>query len=214
MSFSSLQFAAGAANGRPLFLPLPSWPPAGSPLFRSAVRSIQPAKQPPGFNLDGRFSLNQPLLFVATATNNCPAIAVAAVVGFTAFLLCCPQPSARETAVSLQPRRPFFSPSTFVVRCESNEQLPSHWRSGCRWVHRFFALLSTAVTPQNGRQFSTKTAVFLSLIERKSRQKKERIRIRQKKKRRSFAALRKSGVSFCLPEQPASTPSAERSALR
>ena len=108
MSFSSLQFAAGAANGRPLFLPLPSWPPAGSPLFRSAVRSIQPAKQPLVFNQDGRFSLNQPLLFVATATNNCLAIGVVAAVRLAAFLSCFPQRSARETAATLQPRRPFF----------------------------------------------------------------------------------------------------------
>jgi len=83
--------------------------PAGLPLFLSAVHGIQPAKQPSGFNQDGRFSLNQPLLFVATATNNCPAIGVAAVAGFTAFLLCCPQPSARGTTVSFQPGRPFFS---------------------------------------------------------------------------------------------------------
>ena len=139
---------------------------------------------------------------------------VAAAVRLTAFLLCCPQRSTRETAASFQPRRPFFSQSTFVVRCDSNEQLPSHWRGGCRQVGRFFALLSTAISPRNGRQSSTKTAVFLSLVERKSRQKKERIWIRQKKKRRSFALLRKSGVSFCLPEQPGSSQNAERSALR
>ena len=48
--------------------------PLDRPLFHSTVRSSQPAKRPPAFNQDGRFSLNQPLLFVAKATNNCPAI--------------------------------------------------------------------------------------------------------------------------------------------
>ncbi len=83
-------------------------------------------------------------------------------VCFAAFLLCRPRPSARKTAVSFQPIRPFFSQSTFVGRCDSNDQLPSHWRSGCRRAGRFFALLSAAVSPRNSRQFSTKTAVFLS----------------------------------------------------
>ena len=43
----------------------------------------------------------------------------------------------RKTTVRLQPRRPFFS-ATFVVRCDSNEQLPSHWRGGCRWGRPLF----------------------------------------------------------------------------
>ena len=111
-------------------------------------------KRPSGFSQDGRF-FPQPLLFVVTATNNCPAIGVAAVAGVArlfallstafspqnsrkpstktavflsyqprcqrrqplttfpsvrspAFLFCRPRPSARETTVSLQPRRPFF----------------------------------------------------------------------------------------------------------
>ena len=45
--------------------------PSGSPPFCSAVHSTCSAKQPPVFNQDGRFSLRQPLLFVAKATNNC-----------------------------------------------------------------------------------------------------------------------------------------------
>ena len=119
-----------------------------------------------------------------------------AAVRLPAVSFCCPRTSARETAVSFQPGRPFFSQSTFVVRCDSNEQLPCHWRSGCRQTVRFFVLLSTAFNPRNGRQSSTKTAVFLSLIERKSRQKKERIWIRQKKKRRPLPTARKAAFHF------------------
>ena len=117
---------------------------AGCLLFCSAVHGKQPAKQPPVFNQDGRFSLHQPLLSVATATNNCFAFGVSAAFRLTAFPFCCPR----------------------------------------------------QVLPQNSRQFSTKTAVFLSLVERKSRQKKERIWIRQKQKRRPTPTARKAAFHF------------------
>ena len=45
--------------------------PSGSPPFCCAGHSTCSAKQPSVFNQDGRFSLRQPLLFVAKATNNC-----------------------------------------------------------------------------------------------------------------------------------------------
>ncbi len=120
------QHSAIQSKGRPMaarFSFLPQRLPLDRPLFHSAVHSHLPAKRPPVFNQDGRFSLHQPLLFVATATNNCPAIGVAVVVRLSAFLLCCPQQSARETTVSLQPRRPFFSLYREKKSAEKRENL-------------------------------------------------------------------------------------------
>ena len=62
-------------------------------------------------------------------------------------------------------------------------------------------MLSTASCPQNRRRSSTKTAVFLSLVERKSRQKKERIWIRQKKKRRPLPTARKAAFHFAYHDR-------------
>ena len=161
MNFSIQRFKARGGHLPPAFRFLPQRLSLGSPLFRSAVRSVHPEKRPSAFNPDGRFSLNQPLLFVATATNNCLAIGVAAAVRSPTFLPCRPRPSARETAASLQPRRPFFS------------------------LYR----------------------------EKKSAEKRENLDT-AKEETPSAAYGAESGVSFCLPEQPASTHSAGRSALR
>ena len=122
------------------------------------------------------------------------------LVRLAAFLLAVHSVSARKTAAGFQPRRPFFFQSTFVVRRGSSKQLPDPLAQRlpaglppfCCAGHGTCTAKQPSSFNQDGR--------FSLFIERKSRQKKERIRIRQKKKRRSFAALRKSGVSFCLPK--------------
>ena len=72
-----------------------------------------------------RMVFSQTNLVVSGATaDDFQSIGMATADGLPAFLLCCPRQAARKTAAGHRLRRAFFSPSTFVVRCDSNEQLP------------------------------------------------------------------------------------------
>ena len=136
--------------------------PSGRSLFCCAGHGICTAVLPPVFNQDRRFSLRQPLLFVAKATNNC------------------------------------------LIRCRSGR------RQGCPLlcsaVHSVLPAKQPPAFNQDGR-FS------LFNREKKSAEKRENLDT-AKAETPSDAYGAESGVSFCLPEQPASSHSAERSALR